>query len=194
MDSRPWDVANDTTTTTTSTGCEDEGCETDHGVCQEGENECDIQCGAEQYRHGDYCYHCSRIDGSTPCKECDGEGLCKACNAGYGLRNGECREMEQIGLDKIAERLSEAGRGGCTSPDLLTCRDVTCRGSSTCGTFSVGRESSSGRVRELFAQFVNNETEQSRFITDLSNNVLKSLPTEIGYLTHVTALHALFHT
>ena len=132
------------------TGCEEAGCGTDHGVCGEADNECDIQCGADQYRHGDYCYHCSRMSESTPCRECDGEGLCAVCNAGYGERRGECRAMEQVGLDRIAGELEAAGRAGCTSPDLLTCREETCQGSGECGTFGVVRDGTTMAVNGLF--------------------------------------------
>ena len=106
------------------------------------DNECDIQCGAGQYRNGHYCYHC---DGSGPCKTCDGSGLCRECNNGYGLRRGECRSMEQIGLDKVEETLG----GTCTSPDILTCLGTECSGGGECGTFDVTIDPSTKAVVAL---------------------------------------------
>ena len=125
------------------TACEEAGCEAEHPVCRAAANECDIQCGAGQYRHGHYCYHC---DGSGPCKTCDGAGLCEACNEGYGMRRGECRSMEQIGLDRIAAELGE----GCTSPDLLTSLEAESSGGGECGTFDITMDLDSRAVLTLF--------------------------------------------
>ena len=127
------------------------------GVCAEARNECDIQCGSGQYRHGDYCYHCVHSEseaagGEMTCGKCGGDGLCAECKAGYGARDGECRTLEQIGLDRVAGKLREAGRAECTSPDLLTCHSETCAGSAQCGAFAVrvDNSSASASVKELF--------------------------------------------
>ena len=129
-------------------------------MCKEDKNECDIECGAGQYRHGDYCYHCEHSVGGVEmregvemtCGKCGGQGLCAECKAGYGERDGECREMEQIGLDRVAKALREAGRDGCTSPDLLTCHSTTCHGSEECWTFAATVDESKrpGSVVGLF--------------------------------------------
>ena len=111
------------------------GCNGASPVCREEANECDIQCGAGEYRHGHHCYHCSTAssDGERGCAECDGAGLCRVCKAGYGMRRGECRSMEQIALDRVAAELGE----GCTSPDIETCLESRCSGRGECGTFDV---------------------------------------------------------
>ena len=119
-------------------------------MCKAANNECDIQCGAGQYRHGHFCYHCGLVGEGSACQLCDGKGGCTACSEGYGLRNGECRSLEQIGLDAVAETLAAQGRTGCTSPDMLTCLAETCAAPASCGTFEVELDAGRTNVATLF--------------------------------------------
>ena len=135
------------------TGCGEDDCgEEAYGVCHDVEGECEIECGGEHYREGDYCYYCGDIvAGESYCQACDEGGSCAVCRDGVDLEHGECVNRQQEAIEKIAGELR--GTGVCAEsegPDIHGCvAGEECRGRG-CDQFVIvvdGKE----RVVEMFA-------------------------------------------
>ena len=142
-----------------STACEGKcGAGSGVPVCTTEDGECEIQCGGDTYRDGDYCYRCDDSEGL--CKECDGAGLCSVCRDGVDKVGKECENRQQAALDAIAEELRKiSGLGGCVAPDVLRCT-TPCAGSG-CGTYKIELDSGR-RVTKLFDSNNKQETTNTR--------------------------------
>ena len=117
--------------------------------------ECEIKCGGEHYREGEYCYYCSDIvTGESYCQDCDGEGNCAVCRSDVDLEHGECVNRQQEAVEALARAIKETGRyGECAGPSVHGCGEGeggerTCSGSG-CGTFEVGVDENE-RVTKMF--------------------------------------------
>ena len=121
----------------TADKCGDEG-EEGAGVCHEVNGECEIRCGEQHYREGDYCYFCSDIGTDTYCQQCNKSGSCAACRSDIDLEHGECVNRQQEAIEALAAEVRKvAGYEGCQAPNVYECDTGTACSGEGCGSLAM---------------------------------------------------------